>query len=366
MIETSKSGAEGRLRAAIEPFVDRHELAGAVMLAATPERILAHETVGWANVARREPMPPDALFWIASQTKPMTATCVMMMIDEGWVSLDDPLEKYLPELRGLRWVASQDEQQTVLRAPAAPPTIRQALAHTAGFRFSTPLEQPTLDRFALVDAVRGYGLVPLDYEPGSRYQYSNIGTNVVARIVEIVCGQPFEDYLQSRVLDPLGMSETTFWPTAAQIQRLPSVYGPNAAGDGLNEQRHTQLRYPLDDRRTRYALPAGGLFSTAHDCLAFLRLLVHGGVHEGRRLLSAEAVAHMTQRQTPPELDESYGLGLAVWPGGYGHGGAAGTHMSVHVEDDLLLVWLVQHGGFPGRGAEAQEAFVRAAKDLPR
>ena len=312
---TDSSGSLSPVAQTLQPYVDRHELAGAVTLVATSDRVLSLDCVGSADVAAGLPMQPDTLFWIASQTKPLTAALVMMLVDDGRLTLDDPVEQHLPEFRGLKYVAEQDEEQTLLRRPPRPITLRQILCHAAGLRFSSPIEQPTLDRWPLADAVRSYAMMPLDYAPGTRYQYANAGTNTAARIVEVVTGQRYEDLLQSRLLDPLGMADTTFWPSEAQVARLAKSYGPDAARADLHEQLIPQLIYPLSDRTRRFAMPAGGLFSTAADCLAFCRMMLAGGVYQGHRLLSEAAVAEMTRKQTEPEIEESYGLCLACGDG---------------------------------------------------
>jgi len=350
----------------LRPYVDRRELAGAVALAATAECVLSLDVVGYADVATRHPMAADTVFWIASQTKAMTAAAVMMLVDEGRLALDDPIERHLPEFRGLMYIAEQDDDHLLLRAPERPITVRQALCHTAGLRFSSPVEQPTLDRWPLADAVHSYAMMPLDFAPGTRYQYSNVGINTAARVLEVVAGQSYESFLAERLLDPLGMVDTTFWPSEAQVARLATAYGPDAASGGLHEQRITFLGYPLSDRAKRFAIPGGGLFSTAADCLAFCRMLLADGEHGGRRLLSRQAVAAMTHKQTEPAVPDAYGLGLAVGDGWYGHGGALGTHMTVYPRAGLITVYLVQHGAYPGNGAQAHDDYRQAALALPR
>src|SRR5689334_17042042 len=163
----------GGLASSVQPLVDRHELAGAVMLVASKDKILDLECVGYCDVNRRDLMRPDSLFWIASQSKPMTATALMMLVDEGKVNVDDPVEKYLPEFKDQRVIVEETAEQTTLRKPARPVAIRDVLSHTSGLRFKSPLEQPTLDGLPLRDAVRTHALQPLQWEPGSKYLYSN-------------------------------------------------------------------------------------------------------------------------------------------------------------------------------------------------
>src|SRR6185295_6225753 len=243
--------------AALQPFIHRHVLAGAVTLVANKDKILSHEAVGFMDVKAQTAMRPDAVFWIASQSKPITATAVMMLVDEGKIALDDPVEKYLPEFKGQMVMAEQDPTHVLLRKPGHPITLRNVLSHTSGMKFSSPMEQPTLDGLTLKDAVRSYAMMPLQTEPDAKYQYSNAGINTAARVLEVVSGMKYEDFMQKRLFDPLGMKDTTFWPNEEQVGRLAKSYKPNAAKDGLEETTVGQLTYPLTDRR-RQSMPAGG------------------------------------------------------------------------------------------------------------
>ena len=312
----------------MQPFVDRHALAGAVVLVADKNKVLSLEAVGSADVAAGKPMGQDALFWIASQSKPMTATAFMMLVDEGKIRLDDPVEKYLPEFKG-QWLAvEQDKDHVLLKRPKHPITVREILSHTSGLPFTSAMEAPTLDLLSLRDGVRSYAMTPLQFEPGSKYAYSNAGINTAGRIIEVVSGVPYEEFMQKRLFDPLGMKDTTFWPDEGQLARLAKSYKPNAAKTDLEEITVTQLRYPLNDR-TRRPMPAGGLFSTAPDLGRFCQMMLGRGVFEGKRYLSEAAVAQMTGKQTG-RLKEGYGLGWGVGDGGsFGHGGAYSTNMSI-------------------------------------
>ena len=335
--------------AALQPYVERRELAGAVALVASKDKILSLEAVGFQDVAAATPLKTDALFWIASQSKPITAAAVMMLVDEGKIALDDPVEKHLPEFKGQMVVVEQDAEHVLLRKPARPPTIRDCLTHTSGMAFSSPMEKPTLDALRLKDAVRSYAMMPLRSEPGAKYLYSNVGINTAARVLEVVAGVSYEAFMHDRLFGPLGMKDTTFWPDEAQVARLAKAYKPNAAKDGLEETTISQLTYPLTLPH-RQPMPGGGLFSTAADCARFLQMVLNGGELEGRPYLSAEAVREMTKRQTPEALKDSYGLGWSVRDDGYGHGGALSTDMRVDAKRGLVMVYLVQHAGFPGDG----------------
>ena len=351
----------GPVAAALQPFVDSHSLAGAVTLVADKDRVLDVETVGYMDVAARKPMRSDALFWIASQSKPITATAFMMLVDEGKVRLDDPVEKYLPEFRG-QWLAvERDGNHELLRRPAHPITVREILSHTSGLPFSSAMEQPTLDLLPLKIGVRSYAMSPLQFEPGTRYQYANAGINTAGRIIEVVSGMPYEEFLQQRLFDPLGMKDTTFWPNAGQLKRLAKSYKPDAAKSGLEETTVTQLKYPLNDR-SRQPMPAGGLFSTAADLTRFCQMVLNGGVYQGRRYVSEAAVAEMTRKQTAPALPDGYGLGWSTGGGSFGHGGAYATNMNIDKNRGLITIYMVQHAGFPGNGDQALGAFRRAAE----
>jgi CubicO group peptidase (beta-lactamase class C family) len=351
----------GSLGRALQPFVDDHSLAGAVVLVATRDQVLALEAVGWADVAAKQAMKTDALFWIASQSKPMTAAALMMLVDEGKVKLDDPVEKYLPEFKGQMVIVERDAEHVLLRPPAHPITVREVLSHTSGLPFASPMEQPTLDGLPLRDAVRSHAMRPLEFAPGTKYQYSNAGINTAGRIIEVVSGLPYEQFMSERLFQPLGMKDTTFWPDSAQVERLAKSYRPNSAKTDLEETTVTQLRYPLTDRRNRYPMPAGGLFSTAADTARFCQMILNGGTFAGRRLLTEDAVREMTRKQTGPDIKDGYGLGFSTGTDGCGHGGAYATNMTIDRQRGLILVWMVQHAGYPGKGNQSQDAFKQAA-----
>ena len=347
---------------AVQPFVDRGEVAGAVMLVADAERILFLEAAGSADIAAKKPMPTDAMFWIASQSKPITAAALMILVDAGMVGLDDPVERHLPEFRGQRVVVEKTDDRTTLARPLHPITVREILDHTSGLPFRSELEVPTLDRWPLEARVRSYAAAPLDFQPGTRYQYSNAGINTAARIVEVVSGLPFETFLDERLFRPLGMTDTTFWPDKAQAARIATAYKPasDTTGPektGLSATTIDQLHYPLGDRAERAAMPAGGLFSTARDVARFYQMLLNRGQWQGTRVLSAAAVDELTRRQTPDALPTSYGLGFSTGSGTFGHGGAYSTNTVAHVPQGIVTVWLVQHAGFPGTGDQAEGTF---------
>ncbi len=353
-----------RLTTAVQPFVDSHELAGAVMLVANQDKVLAIEAVGWADIAARKPMQTNSIFWIASQSKPVAATALMILVDEGKVNLEDPVEKYLPEFHGQMVIAEKDAEHVLLRRPGHPITVKNILSHTSGLPFQSALEVPTLDRDPLAARVRSYAMTPLEFEPDSKYLYSNAGINTAARIIEVVTAIPYERFLDERLFQPLGMKDTTFWPGEEQLPRIARSYRPGPKRQGLEETTISQLYYPLSDRSTRFPMPAGGLFSTAHDITLFYQMLLNGGELAGKRYLSKAAVKQLIRRQTPPEIPQNYGLGFSVSETTFGHRGAYSTNSYANTQNGLIFIWLVQHDGFPGKGEQAQNAFQQTAIDM--
>ncbi len=353
-----------QVAAQLQPFVDSHTLAGAVTLVATKDEVLSLEGVGSADIAAQKPMQTDALFWIASMSKPITATALMMLVDEGKVKVDDPVEKYLPEFKGQMFVAEKDALHALLKKPAHLITVKNILSHTSGLTPRTPLE-PQIDILSLRENVWSYPMLPLKFEPDSKYEYSNAGINTAGRIVEVVSGMKFEDFLDARLFRPLGMKDTTFWPNAGQMKRLAKSYKPNADKTALEEVPILQLTYPLTDRR-RSPCPAGGLFSTATDVAMFGRMILRGGELDGKRYLSEAAVKQMTATQTG-DLPQTYGLGWSTdkKPGGpFGHGGAYATNLRIDPEHRLVTVFMVQHVGWRNEdGKKILPIFQTAATD---
>jgi len=259
-----------------------------------------------------------------------------------------PSPSFLPEFND-QWLAvEQDAEHVLLKKPQSPVTVRQCLNHTSGMPFQSPLERPTLDNVPLRAAVASYAMTPLHSEPGTKWVYSNAGINTGGRIIEVVSGMSFEDFLDKRLFEPLGMKDTTFWPSEQQVARLAKAYKPAADKQGLEESTIVQLLHPLTDRQRRFPMPGGGLFSTAADVTRFCQMVAGGGQYEGKRLLSENAVKQMTSRQTADSFKENYGVGWSTGPT-FGHGGALATNMTIDPNRGLITVFLVQHNGFPRR-----------------
>lgn len=350
------------IASALQPFVDDKVLAGAVTLVADKEKVLEVSTAGWADIAAKKPMAKDALFWIASMSKPITATAFMMLVDEGKVSLDDPVEKYLPEFKGQMVVAEKDGEHVLLKKPKHPITVRNVLSHTSGLPFKSAVENPTLDMLPLRTAVLSYAAQPLDFEPDTKYQYSNAGINTAARIIEVITGQSYEDFMQQRLFDPLGMKDTTFWPSEAQEPRIALSYKANKDKTDIEAVPVAQLHYPLHER-IRQPMPAGGLYSTAADVAKFCQMLLRGGEFGGKRYISAAALQQLMTKQTAEGLNP-YSLGFALTGDAFGHGGAHATNMSIDPVKGIVTVFMVQHSGWRSEdGKKILPAFKKAAEE---
>jgi CubicO group peptidase (beta-lactamase class C family) len=287
----------------------------------------------------------------------------MMLVDEGLVDLEAPVARYLPEFAETRVQVVAVGAPVVLKRPDHPITVHHALAHTSGLPFVLPAEHGKLDVLPLAESVAQSARLTLDFEPGTSWYYSNCGINVAGRIIEVVTGKPFEQVMRERLFAPLGMVDTTSFPSFAQVARLAKAYRPNAANDGLAETPIAFLSYPLD-APTRFACPGGGFFSTGADLARYARMLLNGGELDGRRYLSAAALERMTSSQTG-NLLLGYGYGFSFVINGreFGHGGAYGTEFAWDPEHGLATIFLVQHDGFAGAdGEEILDAFKAAAK----
>jgi CubicO group peptidase (beta-lactamase class C family) len=345
--------------ASLKPYVDDRALAGAVTLVVDKDRVLSHQAIGWADIAGKKPMAPDALFWIASMSKPITATVLMMLVDEDKVEIEAPVSRYLPEFARM-WVRSPGGKQGGRREASTPITVRHLLSHTSGLPFFNPEEVPKVDVPEIAASAALSAKQVLAFEPGTAWSYSNAGIKVAGRIIEVVAGKPFETVMRERLFDPLGMVDTTSFPDAAQIARLPKAYKPNLFNTALVETPIGFLSYPLD-ARTRFACPGGGFFSTARDLARFARLFLGGGELDGRRHLSQAAIRQMTTMQTGA-LNVGFGLGFALPGEDYGHGGAYHTDLWFDTRHGLATIFLVQHEEFLNAdGDDILTAFKQAA-----
>jgi CubicO group peptidase (beta-lactamase class C family) len=322
-----------------------------------------------ADIETRKLMTPDAVFWIASMTKPITGTAVMMMQEEGKLSVDDPVSKYLPEFRNLKDAKGGEVSIT----------IKECLTHSSGLS-EVSLEE-TAKVATLAELMPLIVAKPLKFAPGSKWEYCQTGINTAARIVEVVSGKSFPEFLQQRLFDPLGMQDTSFYPNENMIERIASSYRRNADG-GLEKTGISFLGGKSFADRNRYPRANGGLFSTAGDYAKFARMILNGGKLDGRRYLKPETVKQMTTVQsgdlqtgfTPGNgwglgwcvIREPQGVSGTLSPGTFGHGGAFGTQVWIDPVKKLAHILMVQRADFPNSDAsDVRKGFHEAFAAKP-
>ncbi len=379
----------GQLRETLEDEVARGLMPGAVVLIARHGRIAFCEALGWRDRTAAAPMPRDAIFRIASMSKPITSVAVMTLVEQGRIQLDHPLSVYLPRFEHVR-VAVPRSRGTGegpafdLVRPARPPTVHDLLRHTAGFTYqffdtavahlyrAADLRGRDLSNAELADELAA---LPLAFEPGSGWNYSH-ATDLLGRVVEVVSGQSLLEWERERILEPLGLIDTSFW--IEDRSRHGRVAEPAPADDvAFGTRLH-------DPRRPRTGQMGGsGMQSTALDYARFLQMLLNGGALEGRRVLSPPTVRFMTSdhlgerigpgpTQYLPGPGYGFGLGFAVrrsWgeaphagpPGLYCWAGSAGTLFWCDTVHDLLTVFLAQAPGQLARWMTLVPSLVYAA-----
>jgi CubicO group peptidase (beta-lactamase class C family) len=349
---------------ALQPSIDGHEIAGVVTLVADKDKVLSLDTAGYSDMAAKTPMQADNLFAIASMTKPVTTAAILMLQDEGQLSVDDPVAKYVPALANLK---TTDDKPGKL-------TLRHLLTHTSGMGEATSQESRTCR--TLADLIPHFADKPLQFEPGSKWQYCQSGINTLGRIVEVVSGESFPDFLQKRLFDPLKMTDTTFYPTHEQLARLAKSY---KAVDGNLEPAGMGFLARRDPTAHDHVpLANGGLFSTATDYGRFCRMLLNRGSLDGKHYLKPESVKLMSTIQTGDlktgfTPGNGWGLGCCVVrqpqgitamlsPGTFGHGGAFGTQAWIDPVKQRIYVLMVQRSNFPNSDAsDVRKAFQEAA-----
>lgn len=379
---------------------------GGVTLVARHGRIVGWRAHGHRDLARTQPLRRDDIFRVYSMTKPIASVAVLMLMEEGALSLEDPLSRYLPAFAGLKVLAALDAgtggdaAAPVTRAPARPVTLRMLLTHTAGFAAGLPGDAAATAALERADPwsspdLAGYAArvatVPLAADPGTRFGYDGTATELLARVVEVVSGQPFDAFLRERILQPLGMRDTGFEVPAGQRHRVVDIT-TTGAGGALVHDEGPSSKVP-GARLRPYDSAAGGLYSTAADYARFCQMLLDGGRLGDADLLGRQTVAlmfanHLTMLDPPVTQFSAYeGFGLGGYvvrdvagrgvPGSvgtFGWAGAASTSFSIDPVEGVVAILLLQHlpTGTPddlpriGRpfGALVQQALV-APHDLP-
>ena len=352
LLRAQPAGRFAAVAPRMREFVDKGEAAGVVTLIATKDRILHLGAVGKTDMAKDRKMRTDDIFWIASMSKPITSVCIAILADEGKLSFDDPLAKHLPEFAGL--VVNQNGQTV---KPSRPVTLRDVMTHTSGFGEMTTREP----HLTLAETSRKLSQQPLRFQPGSRFEYSTAGIDILGWVVEAVSGMPFDQFLKKRVLDPLGMKDTSFWIAPEKEPRWARPYRWNAQTSKLEETAITYLYKTAVTDRQRPPLGGAGLFSTAGDIARFYQMMLNKGALHGKRILKPETVAEMTRKQTGAlnaRPGMPWGLGFcvvedpskmagnsALSPNSFGHGGAFSTESWADPAKNLIWIVMFERDG---------------------
>ena len=286
----------------MKSFVDKQTVAGAVTLVSHGADVVEFDATGMADIEAGHPMRKDSIFQIMSMTKPVTAIGIMMLAEQGKLALRDPVEQYLPEFHDVHVATTVGPDADHLKVPNHALTIRDLLTHTAGIQdYPGP---PAIRDYAqtmsvpLDEVVRQLAKQPLLFQPGTQWSYSSPGIEILGRIIEVVSGEKYVDFITGHILEPLGMKDSFFFPPPDKIARIAMVY---ASKDGKLVRAPATILGgdPAKYRQGAvFPAPGWGLYSTAEDLLHLYRMMLNDGVYEGHRYLSPFSVHLMTEPQT--------------------------------------------------------------------
>jgi len=358
-----------RLDEHFHDYVDDGTIAGVVTWISRHGQVVHEDAYGLADLESRKPMEKDAYFYVYSMTKPITSVALLMLYEEGKFQLSDPLAQHLPEMANLKvWTGDDARGNMILADPARQPTIEDVFRHTAGFLYG-PADDRGIDKAyaeagllagTLAEMTEKLAQLPLAYEPGTQWVYS-VSHDVQARLVEVLSGMPFDQFVHERIIEPLGLTEMVFGRPEALKDQFATLYQANNDG-GL-------VPTGALDRPGASTQVLGGfsVSATARDYGRFAEMLVNSGELDGVRLLSRKTIDLMASDHLPDGVyrgaagggnagGEGYGLGVRVVndpakagnltsKGTFGWSGAAGTHFFVDREEGLVAVFMIQKFG---------------------
>jgi CubicO group peptidase (beta-lactamase class C family) len=352
----------------MKEYVDGNQTAGTVTIVARHGKVASFEAVGYQDLESKKPMRKNSMFRIASLTKPITCAGIMVLVDEGRISVIDPIEKYLPEYKGIKvsGCAGRSAYGCVGVSPSRLITIEDLMVHTSGLEGNLNLrggpEPTTLAQLAALGAK-----TQLLFDPGTNWNYSNVGYNVLGRIIEIVSKQSYDVFLNQHIFEPLGMKDTCFFVPDEKMDRLATLY---TLGDGGLKRSSSQL----GQRAAKIPMPAGGIVSTAEDIFRFNMMMRNKGTLDGQRVLSTAAVSLMTTSHTGdlkagwvPGVGHGYGYeivrnaeGMFRYNsiGSFVKGGAFRTYEWVDPDKDLVGVFMMQLTNGGGDTADEINSFM--------
>ncbi|MBS1805883.1 MAG: beta-lactamase family protein [Acidobacteria bacterium] len=343
-------------------FVDEKAVAGVVTLVARDRDVIEFDAQGMADTEANHLMRKDTIFQIMSMTKPVTAIGIMMLAEEGKLSLRDPVDMYLPEFKDLKVAANNGPDGARLRQPDHAITIRDLLTHTAGMTDAAPAaigDYQHAMNVPLGEVVNHLAKEQLLFQPGTAWSYSSAGIEILGRIIEVCSGQKYEDFIGDRILKPLGMKDSFFFPPADKVDRIAMVY----VGKDGNLVRAPGDILGGDPAKHRagsvFSAPGWGLYSTAEDLLHLYQMMLNDGTYANHRYLSPFSIHLMTESHTSDirrkgwMRGSDYGLAWEVVTdpmgelaghglGSYGHGGAFGTQGWIDPTNRLITIMLIQ------------------------
>lgn len=375
-LDTAKPESQGfsserlqRLEQTMQEKIDRQELAGAVTLLARHGKVVGFNTYGQQDIASAAPMKKDSIFHIYSMTKPITAVAMMILYEEGKWLPSDPLDKYIPEFKNLKVYNGQNKDGSfMLTAPTHSPTMGELMSHTAGFSLGIPdlplgkaYNEANLYESTSKVFIEKLAKLPLAYQPGEHWEYSVSG-DIMGEVIERLSGMSYAQFIEQRILQPLGMKDTGFFVPEHKLQRLATIYLP-----GTDTPLAPMPRSPNISSMPSFPSPGGGLYSTAEDYFKFAQMLLNQGVLDKQRILAPSSVKLMTANHLPDTLRTGkFGIGPFQMNAGFGFGynmgvydeptkagsaagagtflwiGAAGTWFWVYPTNDVIFIGLAQ------------------------
>ncbi len=358
-------------------YLDSKKIAGALTLVARRGRVAYLSPMGMMDLERGKPMTSDTIFRIYSMTKPITSVALMMLYEQGHFQLNDPVQKFIPRWKDLRVYQSGNFPDFITSPPERPMTILDLITHMSGLTYGF-MERTNVDAAYRKQEVGGVGIggtlkdmieklagLPLEFSPGTCWNYS-VSTDVLAYLVEVFSEMPFDEYLQTKIFDPLNMVDTGFWVKPDKVERFAANYS-------RRPDKSLQLEDDPGDsiftRPVTFFSGGGGLVSTAADYFRFCQMMLNGGELEGVRIIGRKTIELMTMNHLPggqdlvdlsvstysQQAEEGFGFGLGfsihLGPvksgvigseGEYSWGGMASTAFWIDPVEDLIVIFMTQ------------------------
>ncbi len=358
----------GKMHAVIQGFIDEGKHAGAISAVARNGKLVDFKTYGYRDLEARAPMQPDTIVRIYSMSKVITSVAVLQLFEEGRFALDEPVTRFIPELRDLKVCTGGTVENPTLADAKKPITIKHLLTHTAGFAYDFSAKEPVRQLYVKADLLEASSLkefiqrlarLPLVQQPGEAFNYG-VNTDVLGYLVEVLSGQPLEDYLRDHIFVPLRVNDTSFDVPEAKMPRLAKLYE-----NGPDGKLRPVAKPPFGtyaEKGRGFASGGGGLFSTAGDYLRFAQMLLNGGKLDGQQILGRKTVElmlanHLTFLDKPTlggNQSEGFGLGGSVRidlargnalgsVGQFGWSGAATTAFNIDPKEKTVALLITQH-----------------------